>query len=113
MHIADYSDPDVGLTDRPKICAPSSALLKAWVEKRGITWIRCGACFGQLTLDLYWARLLRGPGPVSCYGLAFGDTKKAESYPPCQAVGARGGTDFQIRRNLILMFSVVPGKSGY
>ena len=46
MHIADYSDPDVGLTDRPKICAPSSALLKAWVEKRGITWIRCGACFG-------------------------------------------------------------------
>ena len=42
--------------------------------------------------------------------LAFGDTKKSESYPSCQAVGARDGTDFQIRRNLILMFSVVPGK---
>jgi hypothetical protein len=58
-------------------------------------------------------KALAGPGPVSCYGLAFGDTKKAESYPSCQAVGARGATDFQIRRNLILMFSVVPGKSGY
>jgi hypothetical protein len=46
MHIADYSDPDVSLTDKPKICAPSSAPLKAWAEKRGIKWTRCGTCFG-------------------------------------------------------------------
>ena len=29
MHIADYSDPDVSLTDKPKICAQSSVPLKA------------------------------------------------------------------------------------
>jgi hypothetical protein len=48
MHIADYSDPDVSLTDKPKICAPSgaSALLKEWAERRGIEWTRCGTCFG-------------------------------------------------------------------
>jgi hypothetical protein len=46
MHIADYSDPDVSLTDKPKVCAPSSALLKAWAKERGIKWTRCGTCFG-------------------------------------------------------------------
>lgn len=46
MHIADYSDPNVSLTDKPKICAPSSAPLKAWASGRGMKWTRCGTCFG-------------------------------------------------------------------
>jgi len=46
MHIADYSDPDVSLTDKPEICAPSSASLKTWVEERGLKWTRCDTCFG-------------------------------------------------------------------
>ena len=47
MHIADYSDPDVSLTDKRKVCAPStSAPLKAWASERGIKWTYCGTCFG-------------------------------------------------------------------
>lgn len=46
MHIADYSDPDVSLTDKPKICAPSSAPLKEWAAEHGMRWTRCGTCFG-------------------------------------------------------------------
>jgi hypothetical protein len=46
MHIADYSDPDVSLTDKGKVCAPSSALLKAWAKERGITWTYCRTCLG-------------------------------------------------------------------
>jgi hypothetical protein len=47
MHIADYSDPDVSLTDKRKVCAPStSAPLKAWASERGITWTYCGTCLG-------------------------------------------------------------------
>ena len=46
MHIADYSDSDVSLTDKRKVCAPSSAHLKAWAQERRIKWSRCGTCFG-------------------------------------------------------------------
>jgi hypothetical protein len=46
MHIADYSDPDISLTDKPKVCAPASAPLKAWAAERGMKWTRCGTCFG-------------------------------------------------------------------
>lgn len=46
MHIADYSDPDVSLTDKRKVCAPSSAPLKAWASERGIKWTYCGTCLG-------------------------------------------------------------------
>jgi hypothetical protein len=47
MHIADYSDPDVSLTDKRKVCAAaSSAPLKAWAQERGIEWARCDTCFG-------------------------------------------------------------------
>ncbi len=46
MHIADYSDPDVNLTDKRKVCAPASASLKAWAVEREIKWTRCGTCFG-------------------------------------------------------------------
>ena len=46
MHIADYSDPDVSLTDKRKVCASSSAPLKAWANLHGITWTYCGTCLG-------------------------------------------------------------------
>ena len=46
MHIADYSDPDVSLTDKRKVCSPTSAPLKTWAVDSGITWTRCGTCFG-------------------------------------------------------------------
>jgi hypothetical protein len=45
-HIADYSDPDVSLTDKRKVCAPSSTPLKAWASERGIKWTYCGSCLG-------------------------------------------------------------------
>jgi hypothetical protein len=39
--------------------------------------------------------------------------QKPTASPSNQAVGARHGNDLRRRRNLILMFSVVPSKSGY
>ena len=47
MHIADYSDPDVSLTEKAKVCAPSSAPLKSWAKERGIEWTRCDTCLGS------------------------------------------------------------------
>jgi len=39
MHIAHYSDRDVRLTDKRKVCASStSAPLKLWASKCGIKW---------------------------------------------------------------------------
>ena len=47
MHIANYDDPKVSLTEKPKICAPKrSEPLKAWAKERGINWSRCDTCFG-------------------------------------------------------------------
>jgi hypothetical protein len=46
MHIVDYSDPDVILTDKPKICALSSAFLKEWAAEHETKLTRCGTCLG-------------------------------------------------------------------
>ena len=46
MHIADYSDPDVSLTLKRKVCASSDAPLQAWAQERGVKWARCGTCLG-------------------------------------------------------------------
>lgn len=46
MHIADYSDPDVSLTDKAKVWSQSSASLKAWAQERGTKWTRCGTYLG-------------------------------------------------------------------
>jgi hypothetical protein len=46
-HIAaDDSDSDYSMTDKRKVCAPSSAALKSWAKERGIEWTFCGDCFG-------------------------------------------------------------------
>ena len=48
MHIAHYSDRDVRLTDKRKVCASStSAPLKLWASKCGIKWTYCGTCLGR------------------------------------------------------------------
>jgi hypothetical protein len=36
MHIVDYPDPNYSLTDKCKVCAPSSEPLKALAKERGI-----------------------------------------------------------------------------
>jgi hypothetical protein len=46
MHIVDYSDPDVSLTKKRKICVPSRAPLEAWAEERGVELAYCDTCLG-------------------------------------------------------------------
>jgi hypothetical protein len=44
MHIADYSDPNVSLTLKRKVCAAFEEPLRAWAQMRGVEWTRCRTC---------------------------------------------------------------------
>ena len=44
MHIADYSDPNVSLTLKRKVCASFDEPLRAWAQTRGVEWTRCRTC---------------------------------------------------------------------
>ncbi len=46
MHIRDYSDPDVGLTRKAKLCSPSRAELEREAKARGLRVDRCRTCAG-------------------------------------------------------------------
>jgi hypothetical protein len=44
MHIADYSDPNVSLTLKRKVCASFEEPLRVWAQTRGVEWTRCRTC---------------------------------------------------------------------
>jgi hypothetical protein len=44
MHIADYSDPSVSLTRKPKIYDTPRAAVEQWAKERGVEWTPRGTC---------------------------------------------------------------------
>jgi hypothetical protein len=46
MHIRDYSDPDVSLTRKAKLCSPSRTELEKEAKARGLRVDHCRTCAG-------------------------------------------------------------------